>query len=160
MMTSRMARFRRGLRSWQWWLWLGLAMLILFVPLPVGAVSPQERTFRIEASAYQYFPANIRVNPGDQVTIELVSTDVVHGIYIDGYDIQQSADPGHTERLSFIADQAGVFRIRCSVTCGSLHPFMAGKLVVGHNVMIWRLAGLALLALAAVFSNPLKAAQE
>ncbi len=44
-----------------------------------------ERVFRIEASQFAYNPGEIRVNPGDTVTIELISTDVVHGLYVDGY---------------------------------------------------------------------------
>ena len=85
------------------------------------------------------------VNPGDRVTIELVSTDVVHGMYIDGYDLDVQADPGQPQRLTFIADRAGMFRFRCSVTCGELHPFMIGKLHVGQNTLLWRGMGLAVL---------------
>jgi heme/copper-type cytochrome/quinol oxidase subunit 2 len=93
------------------------------------------------------------VNPGDRVTIELQSTDVVHGLYVDGYQVAQTVDPGQTARLTFVADRAGTFRLRCSVTCGPLHPFMIGKLVVGSNALLWRAAGLALLALAGVFTS-------
>jgi nitrous-oxide reductase len=83
------------------------------------------------------------------VTLEVVSTDVVHGIYIDDYGLETSADPGQTARLSFIADRAGSFRFRCSVTCGALHPFMIGKLKVGSNTLLWRGIGLAFLAVIA-----------
>lgn len=124
-----------------------LAALILFLPIPSSAPST-DRTVRILASSFQYAPAIIHVDPGDRVTLELVSTDVVHGLYIDGYDLRVSADPGQTARLSFVADRTGTFRIRCSVTCGPLHPFMIGKLVVGTNGLAWRAAGLAILAAA------------
>ena len=72
------------------------------------------------------------------MTIELAATDVVHGIYIDGYGLSLEADPGKTERMIFTADRPGSFRFRCSVTCGSLHPFMIGKLQVGENSLLWR----------------------
>jgi heme/copper-type cytochrome/quinol oxidase subunit 2 len=89
----------------------------------------------------------------DRVTIQLVSTDVVHGIYIDGYGLEITADPGQTESLTFLADRPGTFRYRCSVTCGALHPFMIGKIQVGPNLFLWRGIGLAFLALiAAVWS--------
>jgi heme/copper-type cytochrome/quinol oxidase subunit 2 len=101
------------------------------------------------ASSFQYAPAIVRVQPGDRVTLELVSTDVVHGLYLDGYDRRVSADPGQTARLTFVADRTGTFRFRCSVTCGPLHPFMIGKLVVGTNWLAWRAVGLAILAAAA-----------
>ena len=50
--------------------------------------------------------------------------------------------------MSFVADQAGTFRLRCSIPCGALHPFMIGTLHVGKNELLWR--GLALAMLAAV----------
>jgi heme/copper-type cytochrome/quinol oxidase subunit 2 len=109
---------------------------------------------RVEAGGFAYNPSEVRVNRGDRVTIELVSSDVVHGLYIDGYDRQVQADPGQPQRLSFIADKAGTFRFRCSVTCGALHPFMIGKLHVGQNTLLWRGIGLAaLVAIAGVWMN-------
>ena len=86
------------------------------------------------------------MNPGDTVTVQLVSTDVVHGLYIDGYDISVEADPGQTATLRFTADRSGSFRMRCNVTCGAMHPFMIGKLTVGTNGWLYRSMGLATLA--------------
>jgi heme/copper-type cytochrome/quinol oxidase subunit 2 len=131
-----------------WLLFAGLTLLVLFLPIPVKATTPIERTFRIQASRFEYSPAVLTANPGDQVTIELLATDVVHGLSIDGYDLETTADPGQTARLTFIADRQGSFRFRCTVTCGNMHPFMIGKLRVGQNNLFWRavlLAGIALL---------------
>jgi heme/copper-type cytochrome/quinol oxidase subunit 2 len=112
----------------------------------MGTAVPDSRHLRIEADQYDFKPAVIKVNPGDRVTIELASTDVVHGLYLDGYDLEITADPGQTATLSFIADKSGTFRFRCSETCGPLHPFMIGKLKVGNNTLLWRGIGLAILA--------------
>lgn len=134
------------------WRWAGLAvlaLLILFLPIPGNAAEPVERTFRIQASQFAYSPAVLSVNPGDRVTIELLATDVVHGLSIDGYQLETTSDPGQTARLTFVADHQGSFRFRCTVTCGNMHPFMIGKLQVGQNELLWRgalLAGLALIA--------------
>ena len=128
-----------------------LAGLVLFTPLPVRAGAPQERHFRVEASSYEYAPSILQVNPGDRVILEVVAKDVVHGIYIDGYDLSVEAQPGQTERLAFTADQAGNFRLRCSVACGPLHPFMIGELRVGPNQILWRAGGLVLLAMIGSF---------
>ena len=128
--------------------WLSLAL----APLPASTSAPQARFFQIQASDFDYAPSVLRVNPGDQVTIELVSEDVVHGIYLDGYNLEVQADPGQPARLRFVADQPGSFRFRCSVTCGALHPFMLGQLKVGVNWLFWKaLAGAVLLAFAALW---------
>ncbi len=125
----------------------GLA--VAFAPLPVPAVAPQERTFRIEAQQFAYSLSTINVNAGDKVTIQVVSTDVVHGLYVDGYDISVEANPGQTQTLTFIANKSGSFRFRCNVTCGAMHPFMIGKLTVGRNNWLYRSIGLAILAVVA-----------
>ncbi len=82
--------------------------------------------------------------------IQLVSSDVVHGIYVDGYDISVEADPGQSAILTFVADKPGSFRFRCNVTCGAMHPFMIGKLTVGPNNWLYRSIGLAALAVLGV----------
>ena len=138
-----------NLTMWQRWSVLVLlAGIVLLVPVPAFAAVPVERVFKIQASQFEYLPAELRVNLGDRVTIELTATDVVHGLSIDGYNLETTADPGQTARLTFTADREGSFRFRCTVTCGNLHPFMIGKLHVGQNALLWRgvvLAGLVLL---------------
>lgn len=138
-----------NLTMWQRWSVLAiLAGIVLLAPVPTFAAAPVERVLKIRASQFEYLPAELRVNPGDQVTIELTATDVVHGLAIDGYNLETTADPGQTARLTFIADREGSFRFRCTVTCGNLHPFMIGKLHVGQNTLLWRGMALAVLALA------------
>jgi plastocyanin len=122
-------------------------LLVAFAPLQLPQAEPTERIFWVDASSFAFSPAILDVNPGDRVTIELTSTDVVHGLFLDGYDLQVSADPGQTETLTFTADRPGTFRFRCSVTCGNLHPFMIGKLRVGTNILFWRGVGLTILAI-------------
>lgn len=125
----------------RWLLWTGgllLAVLTLTVPLPMPRTTPVERYFYIEAHSFAYTPEVIHVQPGDRVTIDLLATDVIHGIYIDGYDLEASADPGQIVRLTFTADRAGTFRFRCAVPCGAMHPFMIGKLQVGPNLLFVR----------------------
>lgn len=130
----------------------GLA--VVFTPLPAASPAPQARTFRIEAGQFAYSPSTIDVNPGDRVTIRLVSTDVVHGLYVDEYGASVEADPGQTATLTFVADKAGSFRFRCNVSCGAMHPFMIGKLNVGTNNRLLRSMGLAGLAVAGIFLLP------
>jgi len=142
------------MRSFLSFLLVMAGLVVAFAPLPVRSVPPQAWTFRVEARQFAYSPSEIRVNPGDTVTLQLVSTDVVHGLYLDGYDISVETDPGQTAALTFIADKSGSFRFRCNVTCGAMHPFMIGKLTVGSNEWLFRSIGFFLLATLALFLFP------
>ncbi len=123
------------------------ALVVLTAPVPVLA-APQTHHIEIDTAQYEFAPGRLRVNQGDTVVITLTASDVVHGFYLDGYGIEQRVEPGVTQVIEFVADQRGKFRFRCSVSCGPLHPFMIGELIVGPNTLFWRVIGLALIALA------------
>ena len=123
------------------WLWL---------PLPRTAEATT-RHININAAEFAYAPGRIHVNRGDHVVITLTSTDVLHGFYVDGYGIDERVTPGIEKRIEFTADQTGKFHYRCSVTCGSLHPFMVGELVVSPNNRFIKSAGLMLMAFGGMF---------
>lgn len=132
-------------------LFIGVAGLVVaFTPMPVQSVAPQTRTFRIEARQFAYSPSELKVNAGDTVTIQLVSNDVVHGLYVDDYGVAVEADPGQTKTLTFVVDKPGSFRFRCNITCGAMHPFMIGRLTVGSNEWLFRSTGLAAVAVLGV----------
>jgi heme/copper-type cytochrome/quinol oxidase subunit 2 len=122
-----------------------LGVIIVAIPFPIGHRASTNRYYRVEANRFEYSPAILKANPGDKVTIDLVSTDVVHGLAVDGYGVETIADPGQSSRLTFIADRRGTFRFRCSATCGPMHPFMIGKLQVGQNELLWKGIALAFL---------------
>jgi heme/copper-type cytochrome/quinol oxidase subunit 2 len=126
-------------------------LVVAFAPLPVSVTAPQTRIFHIDARQFAYSPSELHVNPGDTVILQLISTDVVHGLYVDGYDVSVETDPGQTATLTFVADQPGSFRFRCNVTCGAMHPFMIGKITVGINAWLYRSIGLAILVLVGIF---------
>jgi len=107
------------------------------------------RRFDIKANQYAYDPPRIVVNRGDEVRIRLSSRDVVHGFFMEGQDLdafiypgrllfnlrRTSLDPAYVpvEEIVFRADYFGKYRYRCSVTCGTLHPFMQGEMIVQPN---------------------------
>lgn len=130
---------------------VALALAILLMPVPVQA-GGETRVITLDASQYEFAPGRVRVNTGDTVIIELTSSDVVHGFYLDGYGIKQRVQPGITERIEFVADRPGKFRYRCSVSCGPIHPFMIGELVIGPNIPFWRTAGVMLTAVGAMLT--------
>jgi heme/copper-type cytochrome/quinol oxidase subunit 2 len=123
-----------------------LALAVLFVPLQ-ESTPPTERHITLDAGQSEFAPGRFEVNRGDRVIVTLAASDVVHGFYLDGYGIEERVEPGLTKRIEFVASQSGKFRYRCSVSCGPLHPFMIGELIVGANFPFWRAAGVSATAL-------------
>jgi heme/copper-type cytochrome/quinol oxidase subunit 2 len=132
--------------------------LVGFLVARAGLASPQERTLTITAHKYGYDPSVLRVNRGDRVRIRLVAKDVTHGFYLEGYDLdakmrpendtfwlrRPSAEEGYqeVEQINFVASHTGKFRYRCSTTCGYMHPFMQGELIVSPNYLFSTSVGL------------------
>lgn len=126
---------------------LSIMVFVLLASLPLVLAQPeepQERVITIEASKFSYKPEIIEVNEGDRVTIKFISTDVHHGLYIDGYELKTDAIPGEEGGITFVANKTGKFAMRCSVTCGPFHPYMISYLKVKPD---YRLFGSIFLAL-------------
>ncbi len=70
--------------------------------------------------------------------MKLESTDAVHGLAVDGYDVNIQAEPGKSAEATFVADREGKFKFRCSVSCGALHPFLIGELQVSPEFPLAR----------------------
>lgn len=125
------------------------------------APAPKHRVLDVTARSFAFEPAVLRVTEGDRITLRLRSADVVHGFYLDGHDIDATLYPlrrefelrsGATrqvaETVTFTASRSGKYRYRCSVTCGPMHPFMVGELIVEPN-RLWPSAAAAAVALLA-----------
>ena len=122
--------------------------VIGFVATPEPA-APQERQITIRARQYAYDPEVLRVNRGDTLRLSFISEDVVHGFFLEGHDLDvkifplepdfevtRPSNPGSSERVQevvVIVDREGKFRYRCSHTCGYMHPFMQGEMIVAPN---------------------------
>lgn len=121
----------------------------------------QERTFTVTAHKYAYDPPLLQVNRGDVIHIRLAAKDVTHGFYLEGYDLDAKARPDdpdfwvrhpsqksekyeQVQEISFVANRSGKFRYRCSMTCGYMHPFMQGELIVSPNSLFSTSVGLSL----------------
>jgi len=129
-----------------------------FLFAAVHQAPPQDRTFTITAHKYAYDPLVLRVNRGDHIRLQLVAKDVTHGFYLEGYDVEakmrpengsfwarqpsQGGDYKEVEEISFVASRPGKFRYRCSITCGYMHPFMQGELIVSPNYLYSTSVGL------------------
>jgi nitrous-oxide reductase len=80
------------------------------------------------------WPTSFEVQRGDTVTVHMTNieqtTDELHGLGINGYNINIVADPGETKSVTFTADQPGVFAYYCTNFCSALHQEMQGYLLV------------------------------
>lgn len=114
---------------------VALAGLAITSFASVGA-TPSEDTKEIvvEARQFSYTPGTIRATQGQRVRLTLRAMDVTHGLYLDAFGLEVKAVPGSPQQLEFVADRAGQFSFRCTQTCGRLHPFMVGKLIVSPNL--------------------------
>ncbi len=111
-------------------------MVIAVLAVALGSYFPRRggsavtREFTVSARRFSYSPERLLVHQGDRVVIHLQPLDVTHGFYLEGYGIQTYATVGGESTAEFVADKPGMFRFRCSETCGPLHPFMVGQLDV------------------------------
>ena len=134
-----------------------------------ATASPAVREITITARQYGYEPHRIVVDAGDTIRLRLVSLDVVHGFYLEGHDLdarifpgrlgfeRRTDAPGHQyqqlEEVVIHADRPGKYRYRCSISCGTLHPFMQGELIVRPNMpFLAGAAGLSLIVLGTLAS--------
>lgn len=74
----------------------------------------------------------------------------MHGFYLEGYNLDAKIIPHEStfklkqpltenawkdvEEIVIVVDRVGKFRYRCSQTCGNMHPFMQGELIVEPNL--------------------------
>lgn len=147
----------------------------LAVIIPLGLsflpVEPQVRRISVNAQRYGYSPGRIKVNKGDTVILSFSSLDVSHGFDLDGYPVKLIAQKGvmfqknlwagdsadhrtlwnRVSSVKFVANRQGKFTFRCTQTCGNLHPFMVGELLVRPNTPYHFLVSLSVWLLVAVF---------
>lgn len=69
--------------------------------------------------------------PADKpIVLTMTSQDVIHSLYLPALRIKQDVIPGRYTTLSFMADRAGTYPLRCAEFCGTDHSAMIGELVV------------------------------
>jgi heme/copper-type cytochrome/quinol oxidase subunit 2 len=114
-----------------------------------SSAEPELRNIDIRARQYAYEPAVINANVGDTLRIRLISLDVIHGFYLEGHDLDSEILPNQrsfhiknpsvdkewrqVESVDVVLKRGGKYRYRCSHTCGTMHPFMLGELLIAPN---------------------------
>lgn len=70
----------------------------------------------------------VKIN--EPVKLNLVSMDVLHGLYIPAFRIKEDLVPGADNYSWFIPQQIGKYDIFCSVYCGIRHSYMHSYVIV------------------------------
>jgi heme/copper-type cytochrome/quinol oxidase subunit 2 len=144
---------------------LGLHLAVDLAPASESR-GPRRHTIDMVARRYAFDPPVIHVEKDDEVRLRFASLDVVHGMHLEGYgldvtieplrrdvEVRRAGGPAETVReVVFTATHAGKFRYRCSKTCGAMHPFMVGELIVGPNWLARASGGVAFGLLAGGFA--------
>ncbi len=96
-----------------------------------GASSASDvKEFTLTASDWEWDPNIITVRKGDHVRLRVTALDVPHGFAIPKLGVDEYLPPGEEEVIDFTPTMNGTFTFYCSVSCGSGHSHMRGKLVV------------------------------
>ena len=142
-------------RKKAWYLIILSLVLAVAIPLPFQLLPTKAKshTISLEAKKYGYSPSRLVVNEGDTLILKPSSLDATHGFLLDGYPLEFIMRKGATflkytwedddgvlrndwdrvAEVEFVAAKAGKFTFRCTQTCGNLHPFMTGELIVKPN---------------------------
>lgn len=102
---------------------LSLAGLLLVATMSAGPAAPSRR-IEIVAGRFSFRPNEITLKKGEPVTLVLRTTDVVHGIKIEEFNVRSDIKKGGDTEITFTPTQAGHFEGRCAHFCGRGHGSM------------------------------------
>lgn len=87
------------------------------------------RVFRIRAENDKFTPAQIIVNFGDSINIQLMAVDKNYDLVLSGYNMILKAKQGETKPLEFQANKDGRFIYYCD-SCGGPESTARGEIIV------------------------------
>ena len=89
-----------------------------------------ELYIRAEASPWRFYPDEITIPQGAEVTIHVTSADVQHGFKLQDSNINFMVLPGQVSTLTYTFDELGEFPFVCTEYCGVGHQNMYGVITV------------------------------
>ncbi len=91
---------------------------------------PKEKVIRIVAKKFEFMPAEITLERGVPVLLELTTEDVLMGFSAPDFKTDVEIVPGKVARVRLVPDRPGTFEFICDVFCGEGHEDMGGKIHV------------------------------
>ncbi len=107
--------------------WYGWKEYLVLRTVPKGAMAVTA-TARTWSWSFSY--ANGKTSPklyvpiGRPVSVDLVSLDVIHGIFVPAFRVKRDIVPGMKNHIWFVADRPGSYDLFCSQHCGTGHASM------------------------------------
>jgi cytochrome c oxidase subunit 2 len=95
-----------------------------------AAAFAQDKVIRIVAKKFEFIPAEISLEKGVPVVLELTTEDVAMGFSAPDFKVDVEIIPGKAVRVRLVPDKAGTFEFICDVFCGDGHEDMGGKIHV------------------------------
>lgn len=96
----------------------------------VREVAPGKYEVTMLSQIWFFRPNEIRVPVGSEVTFVATSTDVTHGLKVQGTNVNFMLIPGQVSRATAKFREPGEFLLVCHEYCGVGHQTMAGKVIV------------------------------
>ncbi|HUY40896.1 MAG TPA: cytochrome c oxidase subunit II [Candidatus Dormibacteraeota bacterium] len=82
------------------------------------------------ARVFSFDPSVLTIPVGAKVTFYVTSTDVVHGFFVPGTDINMMVIPGWVNTETHVFRRPGEYLLICHEYCGIGHQNMFGKIEV------------------------------
>ena len=96
----------------------------------VREIAPRRYEVVMLSQIWFFRPNEIRVPVGSEVTFVATSTDVTHGLRVQGTNVNFMIIPGQISRASARFNQPGEYLLVCHEYCGLGHQTMSGKVIV------------------------------
>lgn len=94
------------------------------------AVSPGHYEAYYIAQVFSFNPNDLKIPVGSTVTFYATSTDVVHGFFIPGTDINMMLVPGWVNSQTRTFTKRGTYLLICHEYCGIGHQAMSARIEV------------------------------
>jgi cytochrome c oxidase subunit II len=104
--------------------------LALSSAMVIATARPKPRVIEIVAKKFEFVPGEIRVEPGETVTLQFTAPEVPMGFNLDDFKLRADIMPGKVTSVEFTPDKTGTFTFLCDVFCGTGHEEMSGTLIV------------------------------
>jgi cytochrome c oxidase subunit II len=79
--------------------------------------------------AWSFEPMEVRVPVGVEIVFTATSTDVIHGMNVEGTRLNMMLIPGQISQNTYTFREPGEYLLICHEYCGLGHHMMAGRVV-------------------------------